>query len=128
MFHHYGYEFVRHPVYAPMRERIRRPEAEGWETQVIILNPESAAKLLNGRQWALLACREPPAFLAVLRYQPRGGRAQAFAVVLPGLDDPTPPTVPLDTISYYRLPHAPQALLQERDILAKVWQHILQLG
>src|SRR5207244_558982 len=87
MFHYFGYDFARRPIYQKLREQVLNPNDRIWDGEIV--------ELEESRFWAdqgsVLFVLEPaPAILAVLRYQSAESPLY-LGVVLPGADGDVPP-------------------------------------
>jgi hypothetical protein len=121
LFRYFGYEFVAHPQYAQMREGIRNPAHAVWPDDILVMSEASSDAVLGKHNHAVLFINDPPAIMALMRLRPRGGRPRAFGVVLPGLDSPTVPDVPM-TFQFKAIPYCPEALVSIPNYLSMAWQ------
>jgi len=120
MFSHFGYEFVSHSHYGPMRERILHPINDTWQVTIHTISDQSAAVLLGGKQQRVLFINESNAIMALLRFRPKGGKARVLGVVLPGLDNPSPGDVPKD-FQCSVWPYRADLLTNRWDCLSLAW-------
>jgi hypothetical protein len=126
LFSYFGYEFVLNPTFALLREQILRPQEDIWQTRIIIVTEESAFRLLGTHRQAVIFGFDPLVIAAVLRLRPGNGRERVLAVLLPGLTNASLPVGDLPTLHGIVIPYRPDALLNNKFYLAKLWHGALR--
>lgn len=133
MFAHFGYYFVCHPHFAPLWERIAKPEEENWRSPMFV-DDEVARGFLIRRRTAVVFLREPVAILVLLRLQHTDrrekmqGQERVVAIALPGLDSPELPTGRQSSLKGGIVPYCPERLLRKGSYLHAAWRQIQGKG
>jgi hypothetical protein len=127
MFRQFGYEFVSHPHFAKMRERIVNPKETTWKTPIMIPG-EGTVALLGEQSYAIMLIREPSSIMALLRFRRKEGQQKVLAVFLPGLDSPDVPTPPSGSFQGDVIGHPPEVFLETQWSLHQLWHYLRQQG
>jgi hypothetical protein len=127
LFSYFGYEFVHHPHFTPLRDQLARPGERILPSMFPVLDEVSAKNLLDGGRHAVMMTRDPGAVVALLRFRSKAGRQPVFAVALPGLDDPNIPSL-RGTFNGSVIPYCPEALLDTKFYFFQVWRYTRQVN
>jgi hypothetical protein len=129
LFRHFGYDFARHPTYSPLREQVIRPDEQVPTRNIHVLGADTAARILEGSQAAVMFVREPVrALLAVLRFRSPGGVDQVLGVLLPGPGEPDLPRLDLQTFSGEIVPYEPELMAEQQGYFWLRWHHWIEHG
>jgi HNH endonuclease len=123
MFTHFGYEFIVHEHFAPLRQQILQPRAEIYRPRILLPTDEAVAFLLGQRAYSVFFSHQPAAIFACMRMARKGGLSQALVVALPGLDSPILPDFETGTFRGDRLPLIQEALAVEKRLMYRLWKH-----
>lgn len=94
MFAYFGYDVVRDPRYAKLREQISKPDEDILPAE-FNMPPEAWADVMLPRDHGIMMVKEPASFIMpVFRLRPKDGRSRVIGVPLPGLDDIAWPACP----------------------------------
>jgi hypothetical protein len=135
MFAYFGYWFVCHPHFAPLRDRIANPEQENWRSPMFIDDRIARSIPMQQQQRAAVVfLRNPSAILVVLHLQHRDrakrlvGIERVVAVMIPGLDSPDLPTGKQNGFDGSIVPYSPRKLLHKTSYLHSAWRYITRSG
>lgn len=123
MFKHFGYWFLFHPHFKPLREQVARPEEDILSSRFPLVSGESVANLPSKRSCAIVFLHELGAIQVLLRMRLAGGLGKCFAVVLPGLDSPDMPSVDKQNFHGDLIPYREDWLRRPENILRGLWAY-----
>ncbi|HMC65453.1 MAG TPA: HNH endonuclease [Gemmataceae bacterium] len=119
MFSYFGYDFAGHPNYAPLRERLRNPKNNAWNTPII---GPSDGMLPKGEKFAVFFQRDPGFIVAIMRFRVKGGRERVLGVMLPGPHSPSPPKFEVKTFHGAFVHYRPDLFLRSKHPLQTMWR------
>lgn len=94
MFAYFGYDVVRDPRYAKLREQICKPDEDILPAE-FNMPPEAWADAMLPKDHGIMMVKEPASFIMpVFRLRPKDGLSRVIGVPLPGLDDTAWPACP----------------------------------
>jgi hypothetical protein len=129
MFAYFGYDFVFHPHFTPLRERVAKPDDQNWRSPMFV-DDEVARSFPIQQRTAVVFLGKPIAILVVLRLQhkdrrgSKDGRERVVAIALPGLDCPELPTGRQNNLKGGIVPYCPERLLRRGSYLHAAWRQI----
>lgn len=123
MFHYFGYEFLVHRHFTPLREQVAHPEKEILPSKIAQPTFDFANAALEKKECAVMFVEDPPVILTILRFCPKGGTEKTFAVVLPGLDNTDVSSLEYRSGRGSLIPYQPEMLYETKWYLNKLWKH-----
>jgi hypothetical protein len=126
LFAYFGYEVVGLPAYWPLCDAVRSPgEAPTGLYRLAVVDEDSFRGGLDGRGYAVAVLKDPRLILAVLRFQPEGGRSRVLCVALPGPEGGrthqfrTRGKIDCDVLDY-----SPEMLATKPYLLGRTWDFL----